>query len=414
MRQMARFAIVLWLLAACSPIPRPGSWRIQGTVPFGLTAVQHSVRLLDGSLLVVGLRQSTPNTPVADPTAAIFDPHDSTWHIVSPPPVLASGDTLTLLMDGSVLLAGGESSSGAPVQQAQNAAYRYSSTEDRWSKTGDMLKPRAYFTATRLADGRVLAVGGEDNAQSVATCEFYDPHSGAWSAAPSLPLRRVYHTAVFLSDGDVLVAGGNVDASAGEGFIGPGRSPGSFPFSTEEVYNAGRRQWIQVVPPQPVEDPTVTTLPNGEVLITGGHFGPMPSPFTYLYDPRTGAWEQKADSKGGGSPVQLADGRLFFPYGPFTYDLSQDLWMPATEPSAQVTYAQILATLDSGQVLVVSGFANQRLTVAFYDPSGFPPLPGSNGPLASSRVAAGLALIALVLLGLVGLRWAVSARTIRL
>ena len=53
-----------------------------------------------------------------------------------------------------------------------------------WIATGTMGTPRIGHTAVRLLDGRVLVVGGErgTNGETVTSAELYDPVTGTWSA----------------------------------------------------------------------------------------------------------------------------------------------------------------------------------------------------------------------------------------
>src|SRR5262245_52436263 len=67
-----------------------------------------------------------------------------------------------------------------------------------------MATPRAHLTATPLANGRVLVVGGVGETST----ELYDPATGTWSAGGTLTTPRWLHEAVRLQDGRVLVAGG--------------------------------------------------------------------------------------------------------------------------------------------------------------------------------------------------------------
>lgn len=404
MRLWPAFAAATLLVAGCSPIPRPGSWRVEGGVPPDVSSVAQTLALPGGRVLFVGTYAAPPAYP--HPAMAVFDPRSDTWTPAASPPRDPAGATLTVLADGRVLLAGGEDFAARSA-----SAYLYLPDEDRWVRTADMLQPRANFTATRLLDGRVLVAGGEAGGKALTSCEFYDPRSGSWSSAPSLPLGRVFQTSVLLSNGDVVLAGGDQDPQNG-GFYAPGQSPGSYPYHSEEVYSPSTGEWTELRPPQPVEDPTLVPLPDGDVLLTGGHFGRNPSPFTYLYDPRAGAWSDRADSKAGGYPALLQDGRLLFLFSPYTYDPSADLWMPATSPPHGLFVFLPPLALDDGLVLAVGGTGRygEQESIALYDPAGFPPLPGSTGPLANASVTADLAIVTLVLLALVGLRYAIARR----
>ena len=78
-----------------------------------------------------------------------------------------------------------------------------------------MLSDRIYHTLTMLANGEVLAVGGEATSnQAVVTkgvlpTEIWNPTSETWSAAAPIATARNYHsTAVLMPNGQVLIAGG--------------------------------------------------------------------------------------------------------------------------------------------------------------------------------------------------------------
>ncbi|MGN6359619.1 MAG: kelch repeat-containing protein, partial [Thermomicrobiales bacterium] len=72
-------------------------------------------------------------------------------------------------------------------------------TTGAWTQTGSLATAREGATATLLADGTVLIVGGRADGQSVASVERYDPANGAWRAAASLTTARSEHTATLLA-----------------------------------------------------------------------------------------------------------------------------------------------------------------------------------------------------------------------
>lgn len=91
-----------------------------------------------------------------------------------------------------------------------------SATAPSWVATASMGTPRMRHTATRLADGRVLVVGGEDaSGNTVSSSEIFDPGTETWSDGPQLTAARQNHTAVLLSDGRVAIIGGGSSTSNG-------------------------------------------------------------------------------------------------------------------------------------------------------------------------------------------------------
>jgi hypothetical protein len=119
--------------------------------------------------------------------------------------------TATALADGTVLVAGGYYI-GDEFQydyRPPESAEIYDSATGTFSLTGSLWWARSSHTATTLADGTVLVVGGENNIIGLlASAEIYDLVTGTFSSTGSLATTRSSHTATALADGTVLVAGG--------------------------------------------------------------------------------------------------------------------------------------------------------------------------------------------------------------
>jgi hypothetical protein len=60
---------------------------------------------------------------------------------------------------------------------------------------------RQGHTATELADGRILVVGGENEDGPVSEAEIYDPAAGGFAAKARSLEARSLHTAILLADG---------------------------------------------------------------------------------------------------------------------------------------------------------------------------------------------------------------------
>jgi hypothetical protein len=69
-----------------------------------------------------------------------------------------------------------------------------------------MTRKRSGQTATLLADGLVLLIGGSGSGAS--TADFYDSTTESFSLAGLMAYARTNHTAILLADGGVLIAGG--------------------------------------------------------------------------------------------------------------------------------------------------------------------------------------------------------------
>jgi hypothetical protein len=86
------------------------------------------------------------------------------------------------------------------------------------SPTGDMTYGRRQHNLTILADGTVLATGGNSNgaglvdlAHGVYAAELWNPNTGQWTPLAEMQVTRQYHSiALLLPDGRVLSAGGGI------------------------------------------------------------------------------------------------------------------------------------------------------------------------------------------------------------
>ena len=138
----------------------------------------------------------------------ICDPKKNTWSDAESMTVTRSHHTATLLTNGSVLVAGGD---GYPDDEEYEdtmelaTAVLYHPDSQTWLKVAPLRTARQLYTATLLANGKVLLSGGVGEFGGLSDGEMYDPASNKWAASGLLKAPRWSHTATMLANGRVLV-----------------------------------------------------------------------------------------------------------------------------------------------------------------------------------------------------------------
>ncbi len=128
---------------------------------------------------------------------------------------------------GKILYTGGASSIVKTTGATAGAAtIDLNESSPKWKQTAPMHLARIYHTLTTLADGTVLAIGGETSSdQSIVTTgvlptEIWNPATETWTTTAPIAAARNYHsTAILMPDGRVLSAGGGHTT----GLDGPGQ-----------------------------------------------------------------------------------------------------------------------------------------------------------------------------------------------
>ncbi|HEY1526434.1 MAG TPA: YDG domain-containing protein [Candidatus Angelobacter sp.] len=192
-----------------------------------------------------------------------------------------SRHTATLLQDGRVLVAGGDSGAGT----ATNSAEIYDPGSDTWNSVGPLVSARFGHSATLLADGRVAIIGGESNGAPVAGIEVFDPNTGLFTQSAALNVARKDHAAALLADGRVLVAGGfGADAQNNQLALSSVEifDPVTNAVSAAANLNTARGRH------------SATVVLDGFVVVAGGSNGQADLNSIEIYTPGTDAWAVSA------------------------------------------------------------------------------------------------------------------------
>lgn len=202
------------------------------------------------------------------------------------------------------------------------------------SPRASMHVARAGHTATLLADGTVLVIGGEDlspNRDMLASVERYDPAADTWTELAPLPEPRENHTATLLPDGLVLIVGGGKSNEIGV--------PSGLEVRAEALLYDPATGVSEPIGPNvvPRHGHFATFLPSGRVLIVAG----------------AGAESTVLPAQGAGNPQpfgnELASAEI---YDPKTRTFTE------TGSLAQARYTFGAASLADGRVLIAGGASN--------------------------------------------------------
>jgi hypothetical protein len=282
----------------------------------GAHALHTATLLTDGRVLVAGM--SEPFTT----TTEIFDPISRTFTAAAPMLQDRYAHTATLLVDGRVLAIGG-AAGRLPTVDRPDVAYASAEIFDpktaAWIAT-DPPDQRLFHTATLLADGRVLVVGGAIARPSgaplyLSSTLLFDPTTLTFGKGPSMAEARGAHTATLLPGGRVLVSGGYRNGA----------------LSTAEIFDPSANAWLEAAPMAVARYAhSATVLPDQRILVAGGN-GPTSLSSAEIYDPASGAWSPTDDLQearafhtstllmdgrvllaGGATPDELSTAELFF------------------------------------------------------------------------------------------------------
>lgn len=279
--------------------------------------------------------------PAFDLNAVLrFQPASGTWVNAGTLSVARGFATATRLASGQVLFVGGVPSSGTPI----TAVDRFDPATNLCQPALPLQEARHFHSATLLADGRVLVLGGGsfNGGNALASGELYDPGTGTWTSTAPMPHARAAHTALRLPDGRVFVVGGR-SAVFGS------------PVAEVDIYQPATDTWVPGAPLTQGGADAAVLLNDGRILaLSGDQNGSCE-----VFDPATGVWTPVGSTAPGNNfgVYRLPSGRVLA-----LRSSEAEVFDPATATWAVFGPLQVPRTsygsalLTDGRVLLVGGF----------------------------------------------------------
>ncbi len=171
----------------CSPTARCSSRRASCTIrragpgrpPAAAAPFSRATLLPNGKVLAEGGLYFNGHVTEARPHADLYDPASGTW--------TATGSLTTARYEPHGDVAAQRH--GARHRRSRclcplASAELYDPASETWSPTGRLVTPRAHHSATLLPNGKVLIAGGDTGYGNgvMASAELYDPASGIWTS----------------------------------------------------------------------------------------------------------------------------------------------------------------------------------------------------------------------------------------
>ncbi|HOZ39029.1 MAG TPA: S8 family serine peptidase, partial [Anaerolineaceae bacterium] len=233
-----------------------------------------------------------------------------------------------------------------------------SSDADSWTTKVPMPTSRSQFGVVAANNGKIYAIGGINNVNSV---EEYDPQTDTWTTKAPMPTGRYDLGVAAAANGKIYAIGGQNAGNAVEEY-----DPQTDTWTTKTPMPTGRY------------DLGVAAANNGKIYAIGGHGG---NNVVEEYDPQTDTWTTKAPMPTGRYDLGVAaaaNGKIYAIGGQNAgnaveeYDPQTDTWTSkAPMPTSRFSLGVVAAA--NGKIYAIGGedcsFFASLNAVEEYDPN---------------------------------------------
>ncbi len=238
--------------------PVTNTFTATASAPLIGRANHHAVLLQDGNVLIFGGNLEGTSQGLSTEIYLTAEDRFETAGDLAKPRV---GSVAMLLNDGRVMVAGGSFPPDFASNSSSTEIYDPSVTltntvTTRWAAGPSMKQGRSYPAAVRLSTrGDILVSGGTGSGPS--TAEIFNPTTFTFRAIRNLNQGRSRHTASLLANGDVLVIGGLLTEQ---------------PLRSVERYSPTTDLWSSEIPLNDSRaGHTATRMANDKILVVGSY-----------------------------------------------------------------------------------------------------------------------------------------------
>jgi hypothetical protein len=285
---------------------------------------------------------------------------NQTWTPVGGPSGITNGSSI-MYRPGKILYSGGAPSvTSTTSSTASTSIIDLTAATPKWQQIAPMHNARIYHTLTMLANGEVLAVGGEPTSdQEVITSgvlptEIWNPSTETWSPAAPIAAARNYHSsAILMPNATVLVAGGGHPTGLG--------NPGEF---SAQIYSPpylfdGPRPTITAAPASSTYNTSITVSTPDAASISSVNLVSLGAD-THQIDMAQHFVPLSFTANSGSLTVQTPANSALAPYGNYMLFIVNNKGVPSISaplslnatPSAPAAPTGVSATAAEGSATV--------------------------------------------------------------